>query len=124
MTDISLEVLNKRTVIAAVHAEADRIGADADTLLDSISFYDQVTALDPDSQGYRAQVQKLVAAAAEKAQAAAQAAPAQPTAPAEPRQWTLEDVERSTPAELEKAMNAGLLRDMGVGPVRRRRRYR
>jgi hypothetical protein len=38
MTDVSLEVFNRRTAVAAVHAQAGRVGADADALLDSQSF--------------------------------------------------------------------------------------
>jgi hypothetical protein len=120
MTDVSLEVLNKRTAVAAVHAEAARIGADGDALLDSATFFDRVTSLDPDSPGYRKQVQGMVAAAAGQATAPAQAAPARPAAPAGPRQWTMEDVDRSTAGELAKAMNEGLLRDLGCAPPRRR----
>jgi pyruvate/2-oxoglutarate dehydrogenase complex dihydrolipoamide acyltransferase (E2) component len=122
MTDVSLEVLNKRTVVAAVHAEAARIGADGDTLLDSATFFDRVTSLDPDSPGYRKQVQGMVAAAAGQATAPAQAAPARPAAPAGPRQWTMDDVDRSTPEEMTAALKAGLLRDMGVGAPRKRGR--
>jgi hypothetical protein len=85
MTDVSLEVLNRRTAIAAVHDAAAKIGADADALLDSAAFYGQVTSMDPDSLGYRKQVRDMVAAAAGLAPAA-QAAPVQPTAPAGPRQ--------------------------------------
>jgi hypothetical protein len=120
MSDVSLEVLNRRAVVAAVHAEASRIGADADALLDSKTFYDKVTALDPDSPGYGKRVQEMVASAAANALAAAQPAPAKPAAPEGPRQWSMEDVDRSTPAELTKAMNAGLLRDLGYAPRRRR----
>lgn len=120
MTDVSLEVLNRRTAVAAVHAEAARVGADADSLLDSATFYDRVTSLDPDSPGYRRQVQEMVAAAGAQGPAAVQAAPAQPTAPAGPRQWTMDDVDKSTPKELSTAMEAGLLRDLGYAPRRRR----
>lgn len=117
MTDVSLEVFNRRTAVAAVHAAAAGIGADADTLLDSKTFHDQVTALNPDAPGYRRQVQELVKAAAGRTQPAA---PAQPTIPAGPRQWTEEDVDRSSQSELEEAMKAGLLRDLGVGIPRKR----
>jgi hypothetical protein len=117
MSDVSLEVLNRRTAVAAVHAEAARIGADADALLDSKTFYDKVTSIDPDSPGYRRQVQEMVAAAGRSQQAAA---PAQPAAPAAPRQWTMDDVDRASQPELEEAMSKGLLTDMGVGIPKRR----
>lgn len=117
MTDVSMEVLNRRTAVAAVQAAAAGIGADADTLLDSQTFHDQVTALDPDAPGYRRQIQELVTAAAGRAQPTA---PAQPGTPAGPRQWTMEDVDRSSQSELDEAMRKGLLRDLGVGVPKRR----
>jgi hypothetical protein len=121
MTDVSLEVLNRRTSISAVHAQAARVGADADTLLDSKAFYDRVTSLDPDSPGYRRQLQEMVTAAAGQPPVAAQAGPAEPAAPAGPRQWTMDDVDKSTPKELTAAMEAGLLRDLGYAPPKKRR---
>ena len=120
MSDVTLETLNRRTAIAAVHAEAARAGLDADILLDSKAFYDQVTALDPDTQGFRAQVRNLVTSAAAAArQAAPDPAPAAETAA--PRQWTMDDVTNSTPSELVKAGEAGLLVDLGYYPPRKRR---
>ena len=121
MTDVSLETLNRRTAIAALHAEAARAGLDGDLLLDSRAFHDRVAALDPDEPGFRARVREMVASAAGTARAPApDAAPAQ-DATAAPRQWTIEDVNRSTPAETTEAINAGLLRDLGYSPPRRRR---
>ena len=117
MSDVSLEVLNRRTAVAAVHAEAARIGADADALLDSKTFYNQVTSMDPDSPGYRRRVQEMVAAAGRAQQPAT---PAQPAAPAGPRQWTMDDVDKASQPELEQAMEAGLLRDLGFGVPKRR----
>jgi hypothetical protein len=122
MTDVSLEVLNRRAAVAAVHTEAARMGADADALLDSKAFYDQVTSLDPDSSGYRRQVQEMVAAAAGRSAPAPQAAaPQQPAAQAGPRQWTMDDVDKSTPTELVAAMEAGHLRALGYAPRTKRR---
>jgi hypothetical protein len=126
MTDVSLETLNRRTAVSAVHAEADRIGVNAELLLDSQSFYQQVTSLDPDSPDFRAQVRHMVAAAqgastqATTASTARLAQTAQPEG--EPRQWTMDDVEKSTPAETAAAMKAGLLTSLGCGPRRRNRR--
>jgi hypothetical protein len=117
VTDVSIEVLNRRTAVAAVQAAAAGAGADADALLDSKAFYDQVTALDPDSPGYHRQVQEMVRAAAGRTQ---QVAPARPAAPARPRQWTMQDVDRASKAEFEEAMNAGLLRDLGIGAPKKR----
>ena len=123
MTDVSLEVLNRRTAVTAVHAAAASVGVDADALLDSKTFYDRVTSLDPDSPGFRRQVQEMVAGAAGAIIASeAGRRRQQPAAPAGPQQWTLDDVDKSTPAELTAAMNAGLLRDLGYAPPRNRRR--
>lgn len=124
MTDVSLEVLNRRTAVAAVHAAAASIGADADQLLDSKTFYSQVTSLDPDSPGFRRQVQEMVAGAAGSSSPEAQSALAQPAAQptAEgPHQWTMEDVLKASPEETMAAMKAGLLGDIGL-PQRRKRR--
>ena len=123
MTDITLETLNRRTAIATVHAEAARVGLDGDLLLDSKTFHDRVTALDPDEPGFRAQVREMVASAAGTAQQPTpDPAAAHPAASSEPRQWTIEDVKKSTPTETIAAINAGLLRDLGYAPPRRRRR--
>lgn len=110
MSDVTLEVLNRRANIAAVHAEASRIGADPEALLDSSDFYDKATALDPDARDYHSQVRALVTSAAPP-----------PPEPEGTRQWTLDDVDRSTPAECAAAMKAGLLRDLGYSPHRPRR---
>jgi hypothetical protein len=120
MTDTTLEVLNRRAAVAAVHAAASQVGADGEKLLDSAGFYRRVTALDPDTPGYQRQVQELVTAAAARHGQPAQ----QPAAPPEPdpgpRQWTMADVDASSPSELVEAMEAGLLVDLGYNPSRRR----
>lgn len=124
MTDVSLETLNRRTAVSAVHAEADRIGLDGERLLDSQSFYDQIASLDPDSPDFRARVRHLVAAAAGTSPQAG-TTPTQSAQTGRPegesRQWTMDDVEQATPDETYKAMKAGLLRDLGFGQRRRRR---
>jgi hypothetical protein len=72
-----------RTAVAAVHAEVARIGADGEALLDSQEFFKQATSLDPDAPDYRRQVRELVASHTSAAQP--------------PQQWTLADVDKSTP---------------------------
>ena len=116
MTDV-LEVLNRRAAVDAVHAEAARIGADGDALLDSKAFYSQVTSLDPDAPGYRRQVQELVAAAAPRREPTGSAAPEQA---AGSQQWDMEKVARSSSDEITTAWDAGLLRDLGYGQRQRR----
>jgi hypothetical protein len=39
----------------------------------------------------------------------------------DPRQWTETDVDRATAAQVEAAMEAGLLVDLGFPPAKRRR---
>ncbi|HEV3381664.1 MAG TPA: hypothetical protein VG142_11870 [Trebonia sp.] len=118
MSDVSLEVLNRRTAIAAVHAEASRIGVDGEQLLDSSAFYNQVASLDPDAPGFRTQVREMVSAAAGTVPSGTQTP--QPD-PGQPRHWTLDDVRNATPAETVAAGEAGLLRDLGYAPRRKRR---
>jgi hypothetical protein len=123
MTEVSLEILNRRTAIAAVHAEATRSGLDGDRLLDSKTFHDRVVALDPDEPGFHTRVREIVASAAGARQPVPDAAPAQGASGAQ-RQWTDEDVARlpSTregAVQLQAAIDAGLLRDLGYPPRRR-----
>jgi hypothetical protein len=114
--------------LEGIGAEVDKLAQsehteqlDGDALLDNQTFYDRVTSMDPDSPGYRKQVQEIVATATATEQGpAAQAAPAAPAAPPGPQQWTMDDVDKSTPSELTTAMEAGLLRDLGYAPRRRR----
>jgi len=60
MSDVTLELLNRRAALTAVRQEAARIGADGDALLDSKKLYAQVTALDPDEPGFTGRVRELV----------------------------------------------------------------
>ena len=105
-----LDVLNRRTAVAAVRAEASRAGVDAEQLLDRKSFYDQVTGLDVDEAAFPRRVAELV-------RQHARPAPAQQSGA---RQWTDADVAKASPQQMTDAINAGLLRDLGYGPPRRR----
>jgi hypothetical protein len=128
---LSLSVLNRRAAIAAVCAEAGRAGLDAEQLLDSQALYSQVTALDPDDVAFPRRVAELVRDHATArgpvgggpVQAAGQSGSAAPAAGQDtgPRQWTLDDVEASTPQQCAAAAEQGLLRDLGYAPSRRRR---
>jgi hypothetical protein len=122
MSDVTLETLNRRTAVAAVRQEAARIGVDADVLLDSQRFYNQLGGLDPDAPGFAAQIRDMVTTATGRTATAATAgAPVrQETQTQQPRQWTIEDVRRSSPAECAAALEAGLLVDLGAAPTRRR----
>jgi len=117
MTDVTLEVLNRRAALAAVRAEAERVGADPEALLDRRSLYDQVIGLDPDDPGFARQVRALVGHAAPPAQEQ----PAPKAASTEPRQWTMADIKAAQPGEIVAAGDAGLLRELGYGPPAKRR---
>jgi len=131
MTEDVLTVINRRAAVAAARTEAERAGLDAEALLDSASLHSRLVTLNPDSASFTREVRALVQEAAEAAAArgmsASAAAPIPrfsspaPGAARPPRQWTMEDVKRSTPAETVAAIEAGLLRDLGHGPRRRRR---
>lgn len=135
-SDVKLAVLQ--------HAFAGQ--ADGNALLDSVQFLRTVDALDPAAEDFGARVKDAIAVAVEanpryKADAGLPAAPPpppssppQPQVPASgpgqgftspppgPRQWTEEDVARSNPSELTKAMEAGLLENLGFGRTRKHQR--
>jgi hypothetical protein len=136
MSDELLAIVNRRTAISAVRAEAARVGLDAERLLDSKTLYDRATALDVDDPGFPRLVGELVREHATQrgltAGAPAQQATRQPPVgqlaaqPATPRQWTEADVAalpktREGSDRLQAAMDAGLLTDLGYGRSRRRR---
>ena len=120
MSEVSLELLNKRAAIAAVRQEAARLGVDGDVLLDSKRLYDQVAALDPDEPGFAGRVREMVGSAAGRV-GGRPAAETHQDRREEPRQWTEADVDRATPAEVAEAQEAGLLIDLGYAPIKRRR---
>ena len=117
MTDVTLEVLNRRAALAAVRAEAERVGADPEALLDRRSVYDKVIGLDPDHPGFARQVRALVG----KAAPAVQQQPAAQPASTGPHQWTMADIKAAQPGEIVAAADAGLLRELGYGPRATRR---
>jgi hypothetical protein len=113
----------------AVLRAAARLGANGDELLDSRQFLAGIDKLDPtDAEGLTAAIKAAVAAAPTKFGSSGAAAAAQAQqggaqhqasttasgaqfngASGGQRQWTKADVERATPAELTKAMAAGLV---------------
>lgn len=113
----------------AVHLAAAANHADAARLCDSASFMKTVQGLGPDTPGYVTRVEAAVRGAMQAnpdyRRGDQPAAPQQPAAlPASatpPRQWTLADVEAArTPQEVVDAVEAGLLRDLGYAPRRKR----
>ena len=119
-----LAEVNRRVTLGAVHAEATRAGLDAASLLDSKRVHEQAAALDPADPEFTRKVQDLVAQYS--GARGVQGIPAAGTAPADParaRQWTIDDVNRSSPAECAAAMKGGLLADLGY-PAPKRGRQR
>ncbi|SRR6266566_9963748 len=104
-----------------VHQAAQEHGANANALLDSKQFVTGLQALEPGIVGFRERVSRAVAAAAEtdeRFRAPAAQGGAAGTPP--PEQWTRDQVKAASPAEVVAAGDAGLLRDLGYGPRRRR----
>src|SRR5260370_4334970 len=100
-----------------VHQAAQEHGANAAALLDSEQFVASLRELRPGVMGYRERVGHAVAAAAgtdERFRAPVAQGGAGGTPP--PAQWTRDQVRAASPAEVDAAMNGGLLRDLGCGP--------
>jgi hypothetical protein len=129
MSEVTIELLNRRTAIAAVRQEAARLGVDGETLLDSKQLHGRLSGLDPDEPGFTGRIREIVTEAAARLGGAPVPGPhqdrrqspqQQAAAQEQPRQWTIDDVKRSTPAECAAALEAGLLLDLGAAPTRRR----
>jgi hypothetical protein len=124
----------------AVFRAAAAEQVDGNALLDSRAVAAELAELDPTAGDFQQRVAETVAkaaadprykpaAASEPAPTSAPEPPAIPRSGGEfsganngPRQWTEADVQHATPDELQKAINQGLLEDMGFGPKRRSRR--
>jgi hypothetical protein len=109
-------------------------------LLDSRSFVATLAGLDPAAEDFGQRVNDAISAAADAhpewkiaapapAPAAPPASPAptparsggEHTAPGGNRQWTIEDVKAASPSEVAKAVEDGLLIDLGYSPTQKRR---
>lgn len=124
----------------AVVRAATAAQVDGNALLDSRAFVGALDGLDPSAPDFGQQVKDAIATATEAnpryklepPTPAAPAAPAPPSVPKSgsefgappsgPRQWTAEDVDNASPAQLQKAINEGLLENLGFGPRRASRR--
>lgn len=112
-------------VEVAVLREASRQGVDGDALLDSRSFIGSLADLDPSDSDFGGQVADAIKDNAKNGRKAGtqRQAPARSGtgqlngAPGGQRQWTAEQVKRATPADVSKAMRAGLLRDYMTSPA-------
>jgi hypothetical protein len=131
MTSFDENVLSRVMDVRAevgIRRAVDGTGADVGRILDSRSVRDAVNAIDaPAVQDYDTAVAETVRRVIDGDPARFRMTPAQPPAPGQqaaegPRQWTVEDVDKSTATELTAAMNSGLLQDIGCAPPRNRRR--
>jgi hypothetical protein len=140
--DASASQARQAAVELAVFRAANASQANGNALLDSRSFVATLDGLDPSAADFGQQVADKIAAAVEGHPGFRLAAPPPPpvtTAPPPPavpksgtgpvtgvpdgpRQWTEEDVKRASPSEVQKAMNDGLLQNLGFGTARKNRR--
>lgn len=110
----------QRAVELAVYRAAGKSGADGDALLDSRSFLNSVNGLDPASTDFGQLVSDAVAAAISAntrlkttAPAAARSGGEFTTAPAGAgAQWSMADIEKASPDQINKARESGLLRNL------------
>lgn len=130
----------QKTVELAVYSAAASAGANASALLDSREFISRAAQIDTEAVDFAERMTDLVKEAAavprfsaQSAQLAnsvanhftqppASASGAQFGAPSASRQWSQADVDRASPQELSKAIDDGLLMDMGIGRNRRANR--
>jgi hypothetical protein len=124
----------------AVFRAAAAAQVDGNALLDSRAFANTLDGLDPAATDFGQKVTDAISAAAEQnpgyklapSTPAPPAPPLPPTVPKSgaefgapptgPRQWTDADVEGATPRQVQDAINAGLLQNLGFGPKRGARR--
>lgn len=127
----------QRAVELAVYRSAGKAGADADALLDSRAFQKAVADLDPGADDFADKVTAAIGTVLEanpryKLPEPAKQEPPKPTVaksgagdfsgtPGGNRQWTEEDVANATPAEVAKAMDDGLLVDLGFAAPKKKR---
>src|SRR5512135_312241 len=119
--------VHRQALDTAVRQVAPELGVRPDELLDSRSFLDTARQLDPGSPAFTAGIREAAKAAAEREPGRFLAAPPQPAAapgddPDGPPQWTMEDVNCASPAELNAAIAAGQMMALGVPPPRHRYR--
>jgi hypothetical protein len=128
--------IRQRDIRLAVLTQAPGLGANGLLLMDSLSFLGKLSGLDPAADDFTGQIGEAIKAAAEanpQYKAGKPAEPAKPApspprsggefngAPGGNRQWTREDVDRASPAEVVKAQEDGLLIDLGFHPKKSRR---
>jgi hypothetical protein len=135
----------QQAVELAVLRTAGSHGGNGDALLDSRSFMAKVNGLDPSADDFAEQLGDAIKGAVESSPQYKAAAPApsgssngtsgngerkppapsrsgaEHTTPGGNRQWTIEDVKGASPSEVAKAVEDGLLIDLGYSPTQKRR---
>jgi len=125
--DLTARIIETRTELG-IRRAADALGVNPQTLVDSRTVQSAVGAIDlqaaADVDAAIADAIKPVIDGAPQRFGIAPPTPpaAAPSADEGPRQWTIEDVNKSSPSECSAAIDAGLLRDLGYAPSRTRRR--
>jgi hypothetical protein len=110
-----------------IRRAADALGVNPRTLVDSRMVQSAISAVNldeaPDLDAAIADAIKPVIYGAPQLFGIAPQAPPTAAEPAleGPQQWTQDDVDRASPSEVQDAIQAGLLIDLGVGPRRQRR---
>jgi hypothetical protein len=141
LAEANAQRARETAVELAVFRTATAAQVNGNALLDSRAFVATLDGLDPSAADFAQRVNDAITAAVEanpswKLAAPAPAAPAAPAPPAVPRsgtgpvtgvpdgprQWTEADVERASPAQVQKAMDDGLLLNLGFGTARKNRR--
>ena len=118
--------VHRQALDTAVRRCAPDLGVDPEQLLDSGTFLAAARGLDPGDPGFAGDVRAAaldVVAVNPSGRFTPPPPPAAPPAaaadPGEAPQWTMEDVSRASPAELNAAIAAGQMRALGVPPARR-----
>lgn len=114
----SLESLHRATVGVTLRMCALDAGVNPGALLDSQGFLAATDSLDPAAPAFADAVRSAALAAAEADPDRFRVA--QPASDV-PQQWTEEQALAASGPDLMEAMNAGLLRDLGIPPGKRRR---
>jgi hypothetical protein len=108
----------------AVIRKAQSAGVDADALLDSRAFVQSLANLDPDASDFSERVSDALKDAASNPRYKTKKT--QPSvqngggdfggSPTVARQWTKQDAINASPADLDAAIQKGLLKNIGIGP--------
>ena len=124
--------IRQRDLRLAVLTQAPGLDANGLLLMDSLSFIRKLDGLDPAADDFSERVGEAIRAAAEaNPQYKVTRTKPEPTiarsggehngAPGGNRQWTLEEFQQASNAEIDKAQDGGLLTNLGLHPRTKRR---